>query len=213
MGCWNHCGTFGDGSCGELAHFIHCHNCPRYESAATLLLDRPVPPVYRDECTRQLALPCAKREPIAGSLILFRIGSDWLALPTRCFQEIGECRPIHSLPHQRKFILGLANVRGELLLCVSLSHFLGLGSLPDRKSLRTAYSRLLVMNWNGSRLCFPTHEVQGPRRFSLDDLKPAPASITRACAGLSSRVLQCEKQFVNLLEANLLCAALNRSLQ
>ena len=39
-------------------------------------------------------------------------------------------RLIHSLPHRRQgIVLGLVNVRGELLICVSLARLLGI--VPD----------------------------------------------------------------------------------
>jgi len=210
--CWNEQGVFGNSSCPDLHRLVHCRNCPVYSAAAARVLDRPSTATYREECTRQYASPRNPRELGTGSLILFCIGFEWLALPSRCFKKIAERRPVHSLPHQRKFLLGLANVRGELLLCVSLAHFLGLSNLPDRKALRTAYNRLLVLDWSNLRICFPCQQVQGPRRFSHEDLKVVPVSLAKTCGGLTTRILQYERSTVSLLDPNLLCSALSRSL-
>ena len=83
--------------------------------------------------------------PGKQSIVIFRIGPEWLALPTRVFQEIAERRTVHSLPHrQHGVVLGLINIRGELLICVSLGQLLGLEQVPFREKSRTTYDRLVV---------------------------------------------------------------------
>src|SRR5438445_8021579 len=67
--------------------------------------------------------------PARTSAVIFRIHSEWLALPTEAFQEVAERRRIHSLPHRRNgVVLGLVNIRGELLICVDLGRVLGIGA-------------------------------------------------------------------------------------
>ncbi len=49
-------------------------------------------------------------------------------------QEVTNLRPIHSLPHRRSGVmLGLANVRGELLICVSLAMLLGVAPAAAKR--------------------------------------------------------------------------------
>ena len=58
---------------------------------------------------------------------MFRLGAEWFALPTIAVDEVAELRGIHSLPHRRGgMLLGLVNVQGELIVCVSLARVLGL---------------------------------------------------------------------------------------
>ncbi len=125
--CWNRIGVYGDGECAELKKFIHCRNCGVFSAAAHKLLDRPLPETYRQEWTRHFAQTEKALQPAKKSAVVFRLKAEWLALPTHTFQEVGERRPIHSLPHRRDgIVLGLVNVRGELLICVALDRFLGL---------------------------------------------------------------------------------------
>ena len=122
--CWNGIGVYGDGSCAELKKFIHCRNCGVFSAAAHRLLDRPLPEAYRQEWTRHFAQIEKVQPPARKSAVVFRLKAEWLALPTHAFQEVGERRPIHSLPHRRDgIVLGLVNVRGELLVCVALDRF------------------------------------------------------------------------------------------
>jgi len=61
----------------------------------------------------------ARAKPVVAagtqSLVVFRVGAEWLALPTAIIREIAGARPIHALPHRRDgVVLGLANIRDRL---------------------------------------------------------------------------------------------------
>lgn len=222
--CWNRIGVRGNGTCPELAKYVHCRNCPVYSSVGTHLLNRRIPPDYRQEWTRHVsrtsrmesrASPAlalcetsfdpAERDSRRLSLLIFRLGVEWLALPTHALQEVAafvtnrsrksldETEPIidsqastitqrcviHSLPHRRRsVVLGLVNVRGELVICVSLGRLLGetqpLGT--DAPRYRSPLTRLLVAEWDGNRLVFPVDEAHGVHRLHPGDLKDPPAT-------------------------------------
>jgi chemotaxis-related protein WspD len=211
--CWNEIGVYGSGTCGELSQFVHCRNCPVYSAAGAQLLDRALPGDYRRESTEHFAQP--KKRTVAGkiSAVLFRIRNEWLALPTQAFQEVAERRLIHSLPHRREGIVqGLVNVRGELLICVSLSRMLGLGKTAFDKTVKPEEPRLLVVTWNGHRLVFPVDEVQGIQRFEPDELKPAPATIAKSSHTFTKAILLSRERTIGLLDTESLFASLNRNL-
>jgi chemotaxis-related protein WspD len=209
--CWSDIGVHGDGSCPELQKFVHCRNCPVYSAAGLRLIDRSLPPGYRNEWTRHFAKE--KRVPEAGnaSAILFRIQSEWLALPTHSFQEIAEKRPIHSVPNRPGgIVLGLANVRGELVICLSLGHLLQIERMASLESVRVDYRRLLVVVWEASKLAFPVHEVHGPHRFHSQELKSTAPTVAHANPRYAQTVLDWENRAVGLLDAELLLSNLNR---
>ena len=212
IACWSQIGVFGDRSCPELHKYIHCHNCPVHSAAGVQLLNQALPHGYRRERTDYFARQHDPREASNFSVVLFRIGADWLALPTRILQEATEFKTIHSLPHRRAAsILGLANVRGELLICISLPHLLGLHSGHPHPSLPLAYDRLLVVQSGASRLAFPVNEVHGPHRFHTDEIKrfsakPRPSALTS-----SQGVLRWQDRAVSLLDSETLLATCQRS--
>lgn len=212
-GCWSNSGVYGDGTCLELQKFIHCRNCPVYSAAGTRLLDKPLPPNYRQEWTRHFAQE--RKTPDTGktSAILFRIQNDWLALSTHCFQEVAERRPIHSLPHRRGgVLLGLVNVRGELVLCISVGHLLQIEPTPSPQSLRASYGRLLVIQSEINRLAFPVDEVQGPHRFHPQETTSPPAMAVRTTSRLVQSVFRWEANTVGWLDAENLFGSLDRVL-
>jgi chemotaxis-related protein WspD len=211
--CWNRIGDGGSGTCPELPKFVRCRNCPVYARAGAQLLDRAPAPEYRREWSAHFAQAKQLAAQAKISVVLFRIQSDWFALPTLVFQEIAERRLIHSLPHRRHgVILGLANIRGELLICVSLGHLLGRTPPTQSETLRASAQRLLVVRWDADRFVFPVDEVQGIQRFQAQELKEPPAGAARSNPAYTQGLLLWRQQTVGVLEPELLFAGLNRNL-
>jgi chemotaxis-related protein WspD len=210
--CWNTIGVYGNGSCRELLKFVHCRNCPVYSTAGVRLLDRPLTPEYRRQWTGHYAQEKKLAVPIRTSVVIFRVGSEWLGLSTRAFQEVAEKRAVHSLPHRRRnVVLGLVNVRGELLICVSLGRLLGLeqGS-PGVRTL--IHDRLIVVNWNGNRYVFSADEVHGIHRLNQEDLREPPATVSHSSLTHTQGVFNWRERTVGVLNPDSLFAAMNRNL-
>jgi chemotaxis-related protein WspD len=205
--CWNKIGVRGNSSCPELEKHVHCRNCPVHAAAAVALLDRDMPADYLADWTRHVAQgnPAAERD--THSVVVFRIGVEWLALPTIVFKEIVGVRPIHSLPHRRNgLVLGLANIRGELLVCISLRQILQLdeSAAPKKEKQRAANPRLLVLRHEDSRAACPVDEVYGVQRFYSRDLMAVPATFGRATPTYTKAVLSWQQKSVGLLDERLL---------
>ena len=212
--CWNAIGVHGDFSCPELQRHVHCRNCPVYSAAAVDMLDAAAPAGYLDDWTREVAREKPATEPGTRSVLLFRIAAEWFALPTSVLQEIAGLRPIHSIPHRRDgVLLGLVNIRGELLICISLQHILALGEpeehSPERHSI--VGRRLLVIQRDGTRVVWPVDEVYGIQRFHPRDLASVPATIAGAAATYTQAVLAWNGRVVGVLDDQLLFHTVNRS--
>ncbi|HZQ48646.1 MAG TPA: chemotaxis protein CheW, partial [Verrucomicrobiae bacterium] len=211
--CWNKVGVSGDGSCAELDNFVHCRNCPVYSAAARQLLDRPQPPDYRREWVEHFSRLKNRAVPGKLSAVIFRLGAEWLALPTRAFQEVAEQRRIHSLPHRRQgFLLGVINIRGELLLCVSLARLLGIECAVPDDNQSNVCDRLVVTQWQGSLLTFPVNEIHGVHRYHPEELQAAPATVARSRSNFIRGILSWQNRLVGCLDEDLLLSTLNRSL-
>lgn len=213
--CWNRIGTRGDGTCRELTHAVHCRNCQVYSSAAGAILDQEIDSDYRAEWARHFrqAKPDTARN--TASVVIFRLGSGWMALPAAVFHEVCALRPIHSLPHRRSdAVLGLANIRGSLLVCVSLHALLGVDStgLTHPSERRLIHERLLVVGRDGERLVFPVDEVHGIHRFHPEQLGEAPASVTKASSTYTRAILPWQGNSVGVLDDHLLFYSLNKCL-
>jgi chemotaxis-related protein WspD len=209
MDCWNQIGVAGDGSCPDLSVAIHCRNCPVYSAAGMRLLDRERPLDYQKHWTDYFSREKKSAAPARQSAVIFQVGAEWLALPTRAFVEVTEARPIHTLPHRRNgFVLGLTNVRGQLLVCISLGKLLGV----ERGSAPAMSSRLMVLDCQGGLVAFPVQDVHGVHRFHPDELVPAPAMLARGNSGLTRSMLTWKGRKVGCLEEEALTGAINRGL-
>jgi chemotaxis-related protein WspD len=212
--CWNDIGVYGDKSCPELKSAVHCRHCPVYSAAGVKLLQQALPVEYREERTAQYAIQQPYRESSRSSVVVFRLGAEWLALPTWLLQEVAEQRPIHSLPHRRNgVVLGLTNIRGELMLCLSLSRLLGLTEVGAQDRARNAYQRLLVLNWQEISGAFAIDEVVGPQRIHPEALKPPASTVLQGKPGFTRGVFYWKTRAVGLLDPERLLAALNRNLE
>ena len=211
--CWSRIGVAGDGSCVELQKHFHCRNCPVYAAAGAQLLERSLSNDYRREWALHFARPKSTLAPGAISVVLFRVGSEWLALPTSSFLEVAEMRKVHSIPHRRKgTLLGLVNVRGELVVCLSLARVLGLQHAAKADGERTIYERLLVASWESHRVVFPVDEVHGVHRFDPDQLREPPATLSKSGTSYTKGVLPWHGRLTICLDAELLFPALSESI-
>ncbi|HWJ76138.1 MAG TPA: chemotaxis protein CheW [Kaistia sp.] len=193
----------------------------RTGASARTLLDRPLPPGYREDWARHFAGTAAVSDRVADSasadqtVVIFRIGAEWLALSTALFHEIAEPRRIHSLPHRRdEMLLGIVNVRGELLVCVSLAALLGIGdgSSGERSDRIKTFARMVVIGREGRRLAFPVDEVHGIHRYAAGDLTGTPATIGKAAARFATAMISWQGRSVGRLDDQLVLDALDRSI-
>jgi chemotaxis-related protein WspD len=214
--CWNRIGVRGDASCPKLEGHVHCRNCPTYSAAALSLLDRePAAERLRDATLLAAQRKSAVEEQLE-SVVVFRLDTEWLGLPTAGFREIATERPIHSLPHRKSpLVLGIANVRGELLVCASLERLLGLERNPPPVGgkRRSPPKRLLVLKHEGLSLASPVDEAWGVHRFRARELKAVPATLGKAGATFTKSVLPWQKKSVGVLDLELVFYKLNRSLE
>ncbi len=212
--CWNHIGVSGDGTCPELVKVVHCHNCPVYAAGGRSLLEREPPADYLHEWTQALAEE--KDEDTAAdtlSVLIFRLGREWLALPTHVCQEMAEMRPIHTLPHRSgPVLLGLVNIRGVIRLCVSLSELLGLEPTDDttQTTNHNAQSCLVVIARESDHWVMLVDELYGIQRFPLSAIRDAPVTVAKATPRLTRGVIDWQDKRVGYLDDALLFLALRK---
>ncbi|MGE8112313.1 MULTISPECIES: chemotaxis protein CheW [Pseudomonas] len=201
--CWNRIGVHGSKDCPLLERHIHCRNCEVYAAAATRLLDRYA------LIETDLAHEAAPVETSAGrSLLLFRLGEEWLALATACLAEIAPLQPVHSLPHQRSRVLqGVANVRGALVPCLSLADLLGVERSSEQPRSGRAMPRMLILAAPGGPVVMAVDEIDGIHR-----LDAALHEASEDAAPFTAAVLQWRGRSVRVLDDQHLLSAVQRSL-
>ncbi|WP_137804722.1 chemotaxis protein CheW [Pseudomonas sp. G(2018)] len=207
--CWNRMGIHGDKSCPLLIEHIHCRNCAVYSAAATRLLDRYA---LQQEDRAHLSAS-VESEVKTRSLLMFRLGEEWLGLATRTLVEVAPQQAIHSLPHQRsRALLGVANVRGALVACLSLVELLGLDGAGSVPSDTRIMPRMLIIAANGGPVVVPVDEVDGIHAIDERILEAASRSGTQASAKYTRGVLPIKGRSLRWLDEEQLLSAVTRSL-
>jgi chemotaxis-related protein WspD len=209
--CYKQVGVYGDGSCPELVEHVHCRNCPVFATAAAEILDRELPAGYRAAWTLHHSQTRKESQAELSSLLLFRIGSEWLALRTEVIEEVASLRTVHPLPHRRDGVVtGVANIRGELLICVALAPVLCTQAPPAASSVR-ACARLIVLRRAASRFATQVDEVHGTLRVAPRELASPPATLGKT--GTFTRgVLSWQGRSVGCIDDELLFHSLERRL-
>jgi chemotaxis-related protein WspD len=208
--CWNRIGIHGDRSCPLLVEHIHCRNCSVYSAAATRLLDRYALTV-QDRAVEQSSLLAGEIK--TRSIMVFRLGEEWLGLPTRCLVEVANVQAVHSLPHQRsRALLGVANVRGALVACISLVELLGLDAAAGLTPSERITPRMLILAADGGPVVVPVDEVDGIHAMEEHLLDAASAPGQHATARFTRGVLQWKSRSLRLLDEEQVLSAVNRSL-
>lgn len=201
--CWNRIGVHGDKQCPLLERHIHCRNCEVHAAAATRLLDRYAQVLEEQDETLPQA-ECA----VGRSMLLFRLGEEWLALATACLAEIAPLQPVHSLPHQRSRVLqGVANVRGALVPCLSLADLLNVPAEASVERSGRVMPRMLILAAEGGPVVVPVTEIDGIHR-----LDPGHLQEGRDTAHFTAAVLQWRGRSVRVLDEQHLLQAVKRSL-
>ena len=201
--CWNRIGVHGDKQCPLLERHVHCRNCEVYADAATRLLDRYA--LVQDE---QVETAIVEECAVGRSMLLFRLGEEWLALATACLAEIAPAQPVHSLPHQRSRVLqGVANVRGALVPCLSLADLLGVPAQVGAERTGRSMPRMLILAAEGGPVVVPVDEIDGIHRLDL-----AGQDNGRDAAHFTAAVLQWRGRSVRVLDEQHLMSAVKRSL-
>lgn len=215
--CWSRIGVWSpDGaSCPELKRFVHCRNCNHYSAAGRRMLERTMPRDYRREWTERYAQEQRVAEKTNHSVLVFRLGDEWLALESRYVKEITQTRKIHSLPHRSdKLVKGLINIRGELKLCISIGTLLKLEKARDSYTTdHEILERMILIESEQQSFIFPVSEVHGILHYTDHELQSLPATLANTRNKFSRGIVAWNARHVGIIDHELLFYALGRGLQ
>ncbi len=213
--CWKQTGVRGDRSCPKLKEHGHCRDCATFSQEGRALLNREAPGDYLTEWVSLLA---QERETVRRdqkTVQVFRLMSEWLALPANCCVEVVEVRPIRHVPHRsNQILLGLVSVRGEIHLCVSLSNLLGIekDEGPEDAESRRASRRFCVVKRDNISWVFPVDEAHGLVAYSEKDLQDIPSTVAKSFQKFTRGMLNIPGKKLGLLDETAVFHALSRSI-
>jgi chemotaxis-related protein WspD len=161
-------------------------------------------------------VPAGETEVAAAdsvSLVVFRLGAQWLALSTQVVKEVTETLTIRSIPQRKtEVLLGLVNLRGELQLCISLTGILGLENtyVSGRDDVPPRTARLVVIEKGGDGWIFPADEVLGVFHFAPSEVQELSSTPTEGAVSARKGMVYWQEKAVSYLDETVLFDTLKR---
>lgn len=114
-------------------------------------------------------LPHEEVKKSAWSGIAFSVGNHLLLASLRDVQEVLDCPPLTHIPRTKKWLKGIANVRGRLLPVIDLEIYLGGDERPMQGN-----SQILVIQYGALSAGLLVDTVLGQQHFLDEDSCPVP---------------------------------------
>lgn len=210
--CWDTIGVLGDKSCPELTQYVTCRNCPELILSGRSLFDRPVPDSLLREWSSLYELEKETEKPGSMSGVVFRLGEEWFCLGAQYFESIVEDRKPHTIPHRtNRFFLGVVNVNGELLLCISLKNLLGIAANSELSDENTC--RMMIVTKDSERFALQVDEIMTVARFLPEDMRRLPVNISKFPESLTSGIFDIAGKDAGWLDDTKLFDSLRRGIR
>lgn len=166
------------------------------------LLSRPLTEAELDRATAALAAPIAGRGGAATSVLVIRAGGELLALPSTETAKVVRTGRVHRVPHRSNDVfLGITNHDGEILLCASLEHALGLA--PPDGADRPA---TVVIGGTRDRWAFRVDAVLGVADVPDSLMREPPMTVSAARNGCVRSLARLPEGEASVLDARALAA-------
>jgi chemotaxis signal transduction protein len=170
-----------------------------------------------DLATAHYARVREDEKKVTASALVFRVGAEWLALPTAVFDRVADVQAVHSLPHRRGGMsAGLVTVGGDLVVHLSLAALLGIdadaAAAGGADSRHGVARRLVVLADHRGRIAITVDEVWEVHHYHATELRPVPSTLARALVSYATGILHVEGRIVGSLDGGRVMDALSRAL-
>ncbi|MBB3224192.1 chemotaxis protein CheW [Pseudoduganella umbonata] len=177
--------------------------------------DGAIDDAYLHAWAEHFRAPLAGSEIADASAVAFRIGAEWLALPTSMLLRVAPHVLPHRVPHRgARGLRGIVNVGGQLYPCIALADLLGIDAEGgSARTGRHTFARLLLVQWETRAFALPVADLHGIVRYAESRVQPPAATINKGVQRYLSGVVAEGDMRVGLLDAALLGPQLARALR
>lgn len=102
-------------------------------------------------------------------VVVFRLGEEAYAFPLENVAEISRVPAITPVPGVEDFVVGLANLRGNVIAVLDIKTVFGIAEEEERPLVA---QRLLCLDSDGVAAAVLVDRVEGVARVSSDELEP-----------------------------------------
>lgn len=132
-----------------------------------------LPEILRERAKILSEVPCVEEKGERISIFSFELGEELYGVELSYLIETRQSVPFRQLPCAPSYLVGIANIRGELVPVVDLCPILGLRAQELHKVLPC----LLVLSLNGNKLALVVARARDIVTFLARELKPPPLSL------------------------------------
>lgn len=146
-------------------------------------------------------------EKEAGNLlqiIAFTVGKEDYGLEIEKIQEVIRMKPIKQLPRTPPFILGVMNLRGNIIPVIGLREKFGLEPLKY-----TQFTRIIVVNHRGKYVGMVVDDVNRVINVPLSNIEGNPEMVSDNTRALVRGVAKLQDQVIILVELDYLLYSLD----
>ena len=130
------------------------------------------------------------------SILSFQLYEELYGVELGYLTETRQSASVRMVPRAASHLVGIINLRGELLPVVDLCPILGLPQQPLRKIVPA----LLVLSFKGNKLALVADRAKDILTFHKKDIKPPPLSLDPERALFVRGVLLVENRPLTLLD-------------
>jgi purine-binding chemotaxis protein CheW len=131
---------------------------------------------------------------ILTELATFQVGEALCGLGIHRIEEIILLPPYTRVPQAPADVLGILNLRGQIVTIVDLARRIGLGA-----SVPTGQTRVIVVNTAGGKVGLLVHRISDVVSVNLNEAEPAPANLRGIQGRYFTGVCKQEKSLIGLL--------------
>jgi len=140
----------------------------------------------------------------SNQIIVFRVGNEDYGLEIEKVQEVIRMKTIKKLPRSPKFILGVMNLRGNIIPVIGLRQKFGLDPMEY-----TEFTRIVVVNHRSKLVGMVVDEVNKVITVSDENIEGNPEMVRDSTKALVRGVAKLEDQVIILVELDYLIYSLD----
>lgn len=128
-------------------------------------------------------------------IVSFSIGDEEFGLDILNVQEINRVTSFTKIPESPDFVIGIVNLRGEIIPVIDMRTRLGIPSVPPDKD-----TRIIIVELDKTVIGFIVDKVNQVIRITRDAIEPPPQIMHLAKNKMVSAVVKLESRLLLLLD-------------
>lgn len=119
-------------------------------------------------------------------LVTFRLGNELYGVDIMAVKEIVRIQPIRPIPNAPNYMVGILNLRGEIIPIIDLHRRFNIAFANEEDELDELESGFIILNINGKQLGIIIDRVSRVATVNSSDIQTAP----RMSGGIGSEYIR-----------------------